>query len=92
MASKTTFSCGELLDITAAAALSARLQKSLQKSANIELKADSVSKADTAGLQLFVALAREVEKTGGSLTWKKPSPALVETAVLLGLDGELGLS
>lgn len=92
MASKTTFSCGEQLDITAAAALYARLQKSLQKSANIELKAESVTKADTAGLQLFVALAREVAKTGGSLTWKKPSQALIETAALLGLDGELGLS
>ena len=92
MASKTTFSCGEHLDITEAASLYERLQKALTRSANIELKADAVTKADTAGLQLFVALAREVADTGGGLTWKKPSQALLETAALLGLDRQLGLS
>lgn len=91
MASKTTFTCGEHLDITEAAGLYARLQKSLSKSSHIEIKADAVSKADTAGLQLFVALAREVANTGGGLTWKKPSQTLIDTAKLLGLDRELGL-
>lgn len=91
MASKTTFSCGEHLDIAEAANLHSRLQKALTKSANIELKADAVQKVDTAGLQLFVALAREVAQTGGSLHWKKPSQVLMDTAKQLGLDGELGL-
>ncbi len=92
MTSKTTFSCGESLDITEAAGMYTRLQRSLTKSSHIELKADAVVKADTAGLQLFVALAREVAKTGGGLTWKKPSQALLESAALLGLDRELGLA
>lgn len=91
MAKKTTFSCGENLDITEVATLYSRLQKSLARSSHIELKADTVMKADTAGLQLFVALQREVKETGGGLTWKKPSQALLETAALLGLDRELGL-
>ena len=91
MATKTTFSCGEHLDITEVAALYNRLQKSLGKSSNIELKADAVAKVDTAGLQMFVALSREVARTGGGLVWKKPSQTLIETAALLGLDRELGL-
>jgi len=92
MAVKTTFSCGESLDITEVASLQARLHKSLQKSSTIELKADDVKKADTAGLQLFVALARDVSNTGGALVWKKPSQALIDAARLLGLEKELGLA
>lgn len=91
MATKTTFSCGEHLDIAEATNLYSRLQKALSKSSNIELKADAVKKVDTAGLQLFVALAREVTQTGGGLSWKKPSQILLDTAAQLGLDRELGL-
>ena len=91
MSEKTSFSCGEYLDITQVSNLFGRLEKSLQKSANIELKADKVVKADTAGLQLFVALRREVTAMDGSLQWKSPSDGLVSSAKLLGLSGELGL-
>lgn len=91
MAKKTTFSCGEKLDISEAANLHARLQKSLSRSSHIELKADAVSKVDTAGLQLFAALRHEVANTGGDLIWKNPSEVLLDTAALLGLDKVLGL-
>ena len=92
MAIKTSFSCGNLLDISAAAALHGRLRKSLEKSSTIELKADAVTKADTAGLQLLLALLREVESTGGSIVWKKPSDELMQAACLLGMDKQLGLA
>ncbi len=92
MTSKTTFSCGEHLDIAEAASLYAGLQKSLKASSNIELIADSVTKADTAGLQLLLALSRDVAQTGGGLIWSNPSQILIETATLLGLDRELGLT
>ncbi len=85
MTSKTSFSCGEALDISHASNLYQRLQKSLQKSSTIELKADKVKKADTAGLQLFVALAQEVTSQGGSIAWKKPSEELLSIARQLGL-------
>ena len=67
MTAKTSFSCGEQLDIPAVSSMQARMKKSLQKSSTIELKADAVTKADTAGLQLLLALPREVANTGGSL-------------------------
>ncbi|MFT5579756.1 MAG: anti-anti-sigma regulatory factor [Paraglaciecola psychrophila] len=91
MNNKTSFSCGESLDIASVKSLQTRLQKSLQKSSIIELKADAVEKADTAGLQLFVALKNEIDKLGGSVVWKNPSTALINCAVLLGLDETLGL-
>ncbi|GAA6169127.1 STAS domain-containing protein [Sessilibacter corallicola] len=91
MSDKTSFSCGEYLDITQVSNLYGRLQKSLQKSVNIELKADKVNKADTAGLQMFVALKREISTTDGNLIWKNPSEGLINSAKLLGLAEELGL-
>jgi len=92
MTSKTSISCGESLDIAAVKSLQSRLHKSLQKSSIIEVKADAVAKADTAGLQLFIALKNEIDTLGGNLIWKNPSPALIDSAKLLGLDGTLGLS
>ncbi|MFT5692100.1 MAG: ABC-type transporter Mla MlaB component [Oceanicoccus sp.] len=92
MTDKTSFLCGELLDVTVVNSLHSRLQKSLIKSLTIELKVDTVQKTDTAGLQLFIALKNEISKTGGRLIWKNPSQILVDSAILLGLDKELGLS
>ncbi len=92
MTGKTSFSCGELLDVTVVSSMHSRLQKSLMKSSNVEVKAEEVEKADTAGLQLFVALKKEISDTGGKLVWKNPSKALIDSARLLGLDKELGLS
>ena len=91
MTTKTSFSCGEALDIANASNLHQRLQKSLQKSSTIEVKADKVEKADTAGLQLFVAAAVEASSQGGRLNWKKPSETLLNTAKQLGLTEALML-
>lgn len=91
MSSKTTLSFGESLDITQANSLQGRLERSLQKSSTIELKANAVEKADTAGLQLILALKNEAETRGGAISWKKPSAALLEAAQRLGLTTALGL-
>lgn len=91
MADKTSFSCGESLDIQQASALYKRLQKSVEKALRIELKSDSVKKADTAGLQMLVSLRNELKTLGGDIVWKKPSEELIQSAELLGLAGCLGL-
>lgn len=91
MANKTSFSCGEALDISHAAALHTRLERSLKKASIIELKADAVAKVDTAGLQLIVSVKKEVETLGGSIVWKKPSEKLLISAKSLGLSDHLGL-
>lgn len=89
MTVKTSFSCGENLNIAHASSLHQRLVKALEKTSYIELKADKVQKADTAGLQLFVALKKEVADGGGKLHWKNPSEALLLTAAQLGLHEQL---
>lgn len=91
MANRTSFSCGEALDINQASSLYQRLQKSMQKSHTIELRAKSVSKVDTAGLQLLLALSLEAERCGGKIIWQAPSSTLISSARLLGMADKLGL-
>lgn len=91
MADKTTFSCGESLDVQQAEALYKRLQKCMEDSINIELKSDDVKKADTSGLQMIISLRKELNSLGGDIVWKKPSQELIQSAVLLGLTENLGL-
>ena len=69
MSSKTTFSCGNSLDITHVTGLYNRLERSLHKSNVIELKAEAVEKVDTAGLQLLMSVKKKsrppVDPLGG---------------------------
>ncbi|MBL4827748.1 MAG: STAS domain-containing protein [Spongiibacteraceae bacterium] len=92
MATNSNFTCGSALDIANVNTLLARLNKTLEKTSTITIKADKITKCDTAGLQLFIALKQEISQTGGQLIWKKPSEALINSAKLLGLDQALGLS
>ncbi|GAB2196648.1 STAS domain-containing protein [Sessilibacter sp. MAH4] len=92
MSEKTSFSCGEHLDITQVASLHARLSKAIAKASVIELKADKVVKADTAGLQLFVSLQKEISGNGGKIIWRSPSDALINAAKLLGLSKVLDIN
>jgi ABC-type transporter Mla MlaB component len=92
MATKTSFSCGEALDIAHVASLQTRLEKSLQKSSILELKAEAVEKVDTAGLQLIISIKKEVQTSGGNIIWRKPSEKLLTSAKSLGLSDHLGLS
>lgn len=91
MAEKTSFSCGDALDISHVAALKVRLEKSLQKASTIELKANDVEKVDTAGLQLVVSLKKEVTTLHGKIIWKSPSEKLIHAAMSLGLKEYLEL-
>lgn len=91
MSDKTSFSCGEAIDIVHVESIRQRLIKAVSKANIIELKAHEVSKADTAGLQIFVALNQQLTNAGGQIVWKKPSPALLHSASLLGLSQALSL-
>lgn len=88
---RTRFSCGKSLDIASVQQLKPRLAKSLARGSSIELKADQVEKADTAGLQLLLAVSHQAAAQGGRIIWKKPTEKLLEAARLLGLSSELGL-
>lgn len=58
---------------------------------NIVLLADSVSRADTAGIQLLVAFVRSAKERQIKLDWNNPSDKLIAAATVLGLDTALGL-
>jgi len=89
---KHVIDCGSSLTIANAAAIHQELLSAITSASSIELKADKVEKADMAGLQIFVALHKEVEKTGGKIIWDKPSDVLMQAGVTLGLSGFIGLS
>ena len=87
--SKETINCGEALTIAHVATINQQLRKALEKSSTIEVVADAVEKVDTAGLQLFVALFKELEKVGGHVVWRSPSNVLTDAAATLGLTSYL---
>lgn len=92
MPTKTSFSLGDALHIETVSSLYDRLQKALKKSSVIEIKADKVTKVDSAGLQLIACLMAEVKAKDGRIVWKNPSACLLDTAKIIGLTVYLGLS
>ena len=80
-----------LCTIAGAAELLESLKKAFGQAGPITLAAASVVKIDTAALQLLCALVSEAQQRGRQVIWKNPSPAVVESAKILGLSGHLGL-
>lgn len=91
MKDKTSISLGESLCIAQAQSMHNRLNKALEKSTTIEIKASAIKKIDTAGLQLIISLKKEVDIQEGNIVWVKPSDELIESASLLGFLEDLGL-
>lgn len=63
----------------------------LQLRKPIHITANTLSKLDTAGIQLLVNFCRTAHIQGISLEWQAVSPALKNTAALLGAEQLLGL-
>ncbi len=55
------------------------------------VKADSVARADTAGVQLLLAFTQSLKERQIEWFWDAPSEKLVSAATVLGLDEALGL-
>lgn len=58
----------------------------------ILIQAQSVTRADTAGVQLLFAFSKAAKEHSITLTWKNPSEVLVNAAKTLGIDSSLGFS
>jgi anti-anti-sigma regulatory factor len=89
--SATVISCEECLDISLAQDLYGRLQQAIEAKRPVVLDAGQVARADTAALQLLCAFFQDVQANGMEVQWQQPSPALQNSARLLGLDACLGL-
>lgn len=57
----------------------------------IVVYADKVSRADTAGLQLMLAVVKLGKERQMGMVWTKPSDTLIDVAHALGLKEALGL-
>jgi anti-anti-sigma regulatory factor len=82
---------GDSLTIEQSAAMHAELGRHLGAK-NVVLDAGSLTRVDTAGLQLLTAFMRAAEGRGARVEWRAPQPALRESARRLGLEGALRLA
>ncbi|MDT8385397.1 MAG: STAS domain-containing protein [Gammaproteobacteria bacterium] len=83
--------CGEVLDITSVADFRLQLLEALTTKQPVELDASGVERADTAALQLLSAFMQDAHSQQQTVHWKDPSPALRQSAALLGLSPFLQL-
>lgn len=79
------------LDTANVSRLYGQLQGALVSGKPVVLDASAVRRVSTAAIQLFCAFFDEAEEREVAVTWKDPSPALLDAARLLGLSAALGL-
>ncbi|HAS82531.1 MAG TPA: hypothetical protein DCS43_07635 [Verrucomicrobia bacterium] len=84
--------CQPELDIAAASTLHQQLLSALQAREPLDIDGQAVSRIHAAVLQLFLSLIIEAQSLKVPVRWLNPSPALVESAGLLGLADALGLA
>ena len=83
--------CPPELDIANAGTLRQQMLDALQTREPMEIDAQAVRKVHTAALQLLLSLVIEARLQSTPMSWRNPSPTLVESARLLGLVEQLGL-
>lgn len=93
MATSANFQLPENLTISSVQALHEQLEALVDQSDHdkIHFKADAVSRADTAGIQLLLAFIQSVKERKIELIWDAPSEKLVSAVSVLGLDDAFGL-
>lgn len=85
MTQKTTLTLPERLDITQADSIRDRMEKALAKQASkIEMKADKVERADSAGIQLLLSFIAAARDANMEMILLKPSDELLAAVELLG--------
>jgi len=80
-----------VLAIDNAKKLYEQLDSVVQKKQNVIIDASAVEMIDTAMLQLLIAFIRKLQNEGAKISWNKPSKELLSRAVLLNLEGHLGI-
>ncbi len=87
----TIIECQPELDIATVEVLRQQLLSALQSPEPLDIDGRAVRKVHTAALQVFLSLMAEARAQNLPVRWRDPSPALVESAQLLGLADSLGL-
>ncbi len=83
---------GPSLTIQEASGLKQQLAGILSAGGPVYLDGTAVRSADTAGIQLLVAFAREAKMRNVEIIWRGASEVLLQSATRLGLSALLGLA
>jgi anti-anti-sigma factor len=75
---RTSFQLEGELTIYTVEARKDQLLAALDQSSRLELDLSGITEVDTAGLQLLIALERETQHRGVTLTWRAPSQAVID--------------
>ena len=81
----------EVLDIASASDLRTKLVQIIGLDQTVSLDASSVTRADTAALQILSAFIQDARLKQQEIHWKEPSRVLCQSAELLGLVNIMGL-
>jgi len=85
MSDKTILTLPDQLDIGQIESIQDRMNKTLAKEAQqVEVKADSVERVDSAGMQLLLSFKKAIISSGKTINLIKPSDELLAAADLLG--------
>jgi|GEM_PF-4904396 len=84
-------SLDECIDIRVAGEMRELFRDALATGNGFILNGSATMRADTAALQLLLALFAKAKTNGVGLAWQVPSPALRDAARQLGLDSALNL-
>jgi anti-anti-sigma regulatory factor len=85
-------SLAETLDISTVQNLHGELQAALEGGSPVCLHGSAVERVDTAALQVLAALFIYADEHQSELEMQSPSEALVNSAMLLGIAGQIGLN
>lgn len=93
MTSKAVLKLPENLTIANVNTLHEQMEALINRQENdtILVHGQSVARADTAGVQLLLALVNSARERSIGLSWKSPSAALCEAVATLGLDNIIGI-
>ena len=94
MAQRLEYKLPDSLTITHAHTLHDELEALIEKNQADELvlHAADVSRADTAGLQLMLALVKSSKERQMAVIWDHPSQKLLDAAKILGIQSALNLN
>ncbi|MFB9887571.1 STAS domain-containing protein [Balneatrix alpica] len=79
-------------NIAQAEALHELLSSWLEAGVEVRVDASQVERVDTAILQLLLNCQRALNRQGGRILWSGCSEAFIASAMMLGLQQELGLA
>lgn len=86
-----TFELDAIVSIESASALRDSLEQLSETGRDVVLDGGNVEMLDTTALQLLLAFTQQVKRDGFKVSWQSPSPVIIGTTALAGVDVELGV-